>query len=455
MSKPHAKTAIYTSDSNNLNELTICHSIDQAAQSILRRSFAIYRLNDETYQSLCHAWKASYNFLTHTNIHYQQSRNNNVWATKGAGTLCASPTTKEGGHRNPDQTKRSDEYYYKKYRRITKGNLYGLNRPSDAKLLYRTFYLYNHNLDSTSHHSVDRANMDIEGGDGGSGKNEINLMNFTSANDQPWPDDYDHGTLKASTNEIAFELHKILLLCKNEIIKICRNSNVDGDKGVNIDRESIFTNNEQDHDQSLSGSVSSKEAKKRKLNASVSSSDSLSTITAIKMPILKNSSHQVKDEYRNEYINNDWNYLPCPLDYFFYHNMNQNVVNCSEHIDRGVLICISLTTVKGLEVLSSLTNEWVCPEDLTIVDDDSPCLNNDVSDKVGCSMYLCILSGDHLMKTISNNIATRHCKSDNSLVCMTIEDLQTMYSGLEPCRHRVKNTLARPRLSISYELRQE
>ena len=48
-------------------------------------------------------------------------------------------------------------------------------------------------------------------------------------------------------------------------------------------------------------------------------------------------------------------------DYFLYHNRSPGVAaNCTAHVDRGVLVAISLTDVPGLEVRSG--GRWVCPE---------------------------------------------------------------------------------------------
>ena len=95
----------------------------------------------------------------------------------------------------------------------------------------------------------------------------------------------------------------------------------------------------------------------------------------------------------------------CPLDYFLYHGKNSKAVNCSEHVDRGVLICICLSNVPGLELYSN--GSWICPEE---VDEGS---------------LVCILAGQQLRQ----------------------------FSDIPACIHRVRNNLPKQRLSISYELR--
>jgi len=151
----------------------------------------------------------------------------------------------------------------------------------------------------------------------------------------------------------------------------------------------------------------------------------------------------------------------CPLDFFLYHNLKNNAINCSEHIDRGLLICISLTNVEGLELLlrssllspssssyqsyqESLTSEWVvvCPEQISVLESlykENAC---------GCSDLICILSGDQLSKIVAEQ--DNHGDSD---VIDGDTKIKSRYPGLAPCVHRVKNHLCRARLSISYELR--
>lgn len=57
----------------------------------------------------------------------------------------------------------------------------------------------------------------------------------------------------------------------------------------------------------------------------------------------------------------------CPLDYFFYHNRQPHIINCSGHVDRGLLIAICLTEVPGLEILLPTLGRdgfaWYCPEE--------------------------------------------------------------------------------------------
>ncbi len=108
----------------------------------------------------------------------------------------------------------------------------------------------------------------------------------------------------------------------------------------------------------------------------------------------------------------------CPLDYFLYHNKH-NAINCSEHVDRGILICVCLTTVLGLEVLPRDSHTFTCPE----IQTHNAKLYRE---RQACTDLVCIMAGDQL-KYI-NPEATA-------------------------CVHRVRYELMQSRLSITYELR--
>lgn len=105
----------------------------------------------------------------------------------------------------------------------------------------------------------------------------------------------------------------------------------------------------------------------------------------------------------------------CPLDYFYYHGRNNNAVNCSEHVDRGVLICVCLDKTPGLEVYSREKDAFLCPREEVGEEEE---INNN-------GALICILAGDSLRR----------------------------FCNVPACAHRVRNSLPRPRLSISYELR--
>lgn len=193
---------------------------------------------------------------------------------------------------------------------------------------------------------------------------------------QPWPCDIDGGALKSSSTKLATNLHRLLEMFLDKLKEETR------------------------VDCSQSQGVGERPAKKRKRN------ENTPNVSAV------------------------GDSAPCPLDYFLYHDRN-DVENCSEHVDRGVLICISLSRrVAGLEVLSRLDGCWHCPEAISM--QESLYQENDT----GCSDLICILSGDQLIRSIGIR-----------------EEKVIQYPGLKACVHRVRRRLSMARLSISYELR--
>ena len=159
----------------------------------------------------------------------------------------------------------------------------------------------------------------------------------------------------------------------------------------------------------------------------------------------------------------------CPLDYFLYHgptcrtkdnnftiktnkedSAEEDVsprpllpphvpINCSEHVDRGILIVVCLTNVPGLEVYSRCTNQYYCPEivshNMNLYQESEPCPGG----------LVCIMAGDQLRSAVSNLSASL---SDSSA-----KSNKTNEEGLRACVHRVRDNLKQSRLSISYELR--
>ena len=134
----------------------------------------------------------------------------------------------------------------------------------------------------------------------------------------------------------------------------------------------------------------------------------------------------------------------CPMDFFFYHNQQQQdqprqahspkdssvVPNCTPHVDRGVLIVVVLTDVPGLVVQSKDENIH-CPEM-----DHATLLQKDEY------RLACVLAGGQL----------------EQYMAARLEQDRTVYESgksisLPPCVHWVKNDLDKPRVSISYELR--
>jgi len=136
----------------------------------------------------------------------------------------------------------------------------------------------------------------------------------------------------------------------------------------------------------------------------------------------------------------------CPLDYFLYHGGTStaggSAPNCSEHVDRGSLICVSLTDVLGLEVLPRGSANFVCPEVLSC----GEALRRDRG-SAGCGDLVCVMAGDGLAEACG--IRGRRGF-----------DIEASASGqgggeemLRACVHRVREELERARLSVTYELR--
>ena len=402
-------------------ESLICNDLQQAAQSILAQSFAIYRVKRETHESVKDAWKASHKFLSYI---YSSSSDNSRKDEKHYSLSGNKIHQKE----NSNFYNEMEETFYEKYRRIENGNLFGLNQPSEAKLLYRAFYNESNQCEDDGKREEDDFvfnNLDC------ANKSNVNVL---SANEQPWPDDYDNGALRQCSNDVASKFHDLLVQCANEIRVCLEDANEDNKKENNSPSSSSF-------ERTSIHCSSTQATKKRKVQFQAvdsSTSKKPTTVKEDKYPTFSKIS--ISNKNKETKINHNWKLLPCPLDYFLYHNMDPNAINCSEHVDRGILICISLTTVQGLEVLSSLTKQWICPEDLTVNDED----------EFGCSEYLCILSGDQLLETMLRDFV--HEETSENKCLELVNHWKKKHSGLSPCRHRVKR-LSRLRLSISYELR--
>jgi hypothetical protein len=200
------------------------------------------------------------------------------------------------------------------------------------------------------------------------------FVDCNSLEEQPWPSDFDTGELCQATKDLVPALHSILLQVHSKIRE---------------DVMSIYCDGEDECEQS------EHLRKKRRISHSF-------------------------DAY-------------CPLDYFLYTNL-QSGIKCSEHVDRGILICISLSSlVAGLEVMSRRDGKFYTPEKLAMF--ESLYKEHDS----GTSDLICILAGDQLLESLDVN--------DNI-------GILTLYPGIQACNHRVKQELAMARLSISYELRE-
>jgi hypothetical protein len=211
---------------------------------------------------------------------------------------------------------------------------------------------------------------------------------FPASELQPWPNE----SFQIASQKVAASLHEILMTVMDKIAQ------------HKLQRAPL-----------TSSSYSSKDQRSRK-RARVSEN------------IFQN--HQVAANTIADFsTKSSWNIpktatdaVNCPLDYFLYHNKNPLAVNCSEHVDRGILICVCLSSAApGLEVKPRGRSNFICPEAALIHN------ANLYQEKEPVSGLLCIMAGDHLSQFVDG----------------------------EPiaCVHRVRNQLKRARLSISYELR--
>ena len=308
-------------------EVDICTTSRQAAACILRRSFAILRLDSPTAKSMERSWLAAQHFFA-----------------------CADD---EG----PTLT-------IQKYRRVHNRSLFGYNVPTDAKQLFRS------------------------------------MCSDGSRDIQPWPDDLDGGELRRSSIDAASRLHALLIDCLGEL-----NAAVAGIE-------------EACAGQTPTTCTRSSSRKRQRLSPPTEViADKHNTNCNLSIPRSMNEAQY------------------CPLDYFLYTNKdsgNKEHVNCSEHIDQGVLICVSLTDVPGLEVLCRESKRYVCPE---LISKGEALVGERRS---GCSDLMCVMAGDQLKEILRKG-----------------EDTRTRMLNTNACVHRVRNRLERARLSITYELRGE
>jgi len=327
----------------------VCTTSRQAAACILRRSFAILRLDSPTVNSLERSWLAAQHFFASAN------------------------TTDEG----PSVTTQ-------KYRRVHNRALYGYNVPSDAKLLFRSIC-----SDEAQARGV-----------------------------QPWPDDSDGGELRRSSMDTASRLHALLIDCLDELNAVAAE-----EACGNISTTSRSFTGPQPAGPAL-GAGHSRNRKRQRLSSPTGHVENQCNSCNVFIPrSMKEAQY-------------------CPLDYFLYNNKNSSSkehVNCSDHIDRGVLICVSLTHVPGLEVLCNESKRYVCPE---LLSKDEALIGERRS---GCSDLVCVMAGYQLKEALAIGVG----------IGRKGEDMHMRMLNTSACVHRVRNRLERARLSITYELRGE
>jgi hypothetical protein len=474
-----------------------CENLDQVANSILTHSFAIYRVDHDTHESLVKAWIASRNFLSHIHVNTTSTRmsSKNIKHTNSGSSgksNSASVTSGSGSSHNnsspsalpPSSHDNSIQAYLKKYRNIYNGNLYGLNRPSEAKLLFRAFFCDTSTISNQEENQC-KGKSYSEGDNDSQSQSEGQQQRQQH---QPWPDDFDGGELKNCSKDLSTKLHNILFNCLEAIYSVIQQKeeiddelagtiiNLSTNAGA-VMQQPISASKAKAKTTSTSTSTSHLH-KKQKLGKICTNVQDDFTITRTAVPT--NQSSSSSSSYTHSSLSPVTQLkskaLLCPLDFFLYHNERKNsnynttrniVHNCTQHIDRGALICISLTNVQGLEVLSNnnshskISNEWICPEEWikSLFQPNNRNLYNE--NGCDCSQFICILAGDQLLKVLSS-LEQKEDEEKQGHGCekgkeekenTLLYEYKQQYPGLAPCIHRVRDDLCRARLSISYELR--
>lgn len=349
-----------------------CITLNHVAQSIAEHSFAIYRLPSSTSVVIHDAWQQALRFFT-----------------------LVSPRNKFD------------------CQRIVEGHLYGYNIPSPAKELFRAFCL---------------------------------------SPIQPWPcenekdDDDDHqhrdnnnNTFQKASITVAEELHQLLMDTYQEIVRYQskemigsaeKNDDNDGCNNSSINNNNKEVKNKEEQT-SNPDHQDTKNLKNKRLRPNHPQGTAIKMIRLKQIQDTSTSLHAIHQENAYYPVDN-LHILKCPLDYFYYHGRNPKADNCTEHIDRGILIVVCLTPVPGLEVEMRASTKFYCPEESIAqqqlpMQQDSSCFDYSKQSSPGSAMFewVCIMAGGQLFHQ----------------------------TGIPPCVHRVRNKLPRPRLSISYELR--
>lgn len=329
--------------------MEVCTTTQEAALSILRRSYAVLRVEPSTAKSIRSSWLAAKQFF-------------------GSTVLDDDDKHVAGGHRE-----------------IVNGALYGYNVPSDAKRLFRS------------------------------------ICSDQAKEVQPWPDDLDGGQLRRSSIDVASRLHALLIDCLDELNAVAATTRSATDEM----EESSFTDNDRTQRTAVSVGADFDTGRRRKRQKTSSSNGA------------------APGKSCNLFIPRSMNEAQyCPLDYFLYNNKGgRRNENCSEHVDRGILICVALTHVPGLEVFCRESNRYVCPE---LIAKGEALLGERCS---GCSDLVCVMAGDQLKEALAA-ISGRQGKAVHSCV-------GSMLTNTNACVHRVKEQLEIARLSLTYELRGE
>lgn len=356
------------------NVSAITDTIPDAALQILSHSYALYRVEATTFSKIQAANRTAVEFFNDTSNENSQ------------------------GLSSCDKSKNEDKKdFLEKYRRVKNGNLYGYNIPLQSKELFRTWLSYDDKESNSDGEETDFASFRCQ---------------------QPWPSD----TFCTASFHLANDLHRLLLECLQQLLILdkddCKNKNIRSKEIQSVDKDG--TSQTQTRRQERNPPPPARKRFRGFSGIALESYDLKSYAT--------NSTNNKRhcDKKHSSGFPSSFRPTNCPLDYFFYHNLFPNAINCSEHIDRGALVVVCLTDVPGLEVYSSQSSFW-CPE--TLVHN-----TNLYRERTNDSCFpglVCIMAGDQLSKLLSPTKASYACV------------------------HRVRNPLLRARLSISYELRLE
>ena len=389
-----------------MDDVVVTTSVANAAEQILSRSFAIYRVNAVTANKIRDAHRVAIKFFHEASTTTATTTTISETATSIATETPTAPDNKE--------------LFISRYQRIVNGNLHGYN-VLPSKELFRTWY------------KDDDGDKDDDG----------------EEKEQPWPSE----DLRKNTLLLAKDLHRLLTECIRHIIVLKKNQQ----QRHLCDSTTTSNTSQEEEEEEEAKSIPFPPRKRCRTSSSSLSSSS--------------SSSSSNNDKNNDETNPPWscrgNPHGCPLDYFFYHNLNLNSINCSEHIDRGVLVVVCLTDVPGLEVLSSSsvsssspvsslslskTKRFLCPELLV----HNANLYKERTDNDACSDLVCIMTGNQLSQLLMSTRETTLIGS-NTATTTTNKKASKIISEADfyppACVHRVRNHLKRARLSISYELR--
>eukprot|EP00978_Attheya_sp_CCMP212_P030487 scaffold112179_cov36-Attheya_sp.AAC.1 len=180
------------------------------------------------------------------------------------------------------------------------------------------------------------------------GYNELPAKKLFRAICSPWGDEHDQPwppscNLKSSSKDLAQKFHRVLIDCLHEIChQLLRNHEfLSTTKNCNDKVENKIICRES----SINPDLHEQRANKRIKTAQHSDANG---------DIFHNDRSRLQQQMPRIIVPKTFEEsVYCPLDYFLYKNNNNtnHIENCSAHVDRGILICVSLTDVAGLEVL--------------------------------------------------------------------------------------------------------